>query len=83
MVLEGFKRFTSKKGVPYCLLYVSDDFTAQEREYSTAVAGKTVDQVFVEADVASKLTEKDIGKNIRINYAVRGGRASVSDVVMA
>lgn len=82
MVLKGFKKFKSKKGDSFCVLYVEDDFSPNDKLNSDEVAGLATESMFVDASVASKITAKDIGKKILPQITLSGGKAYVVDVTV-
>lgn len=78
MKLVGFKRFVSKKdGTEYCVANVVSEYSP--RENLNGCYGSKVEEVFLPAEKASVLKPSDIGKDIRMEYEVSGGRAYLID----
>lgn len=76
--LVGYKRFTSKKGIPLCVAIVSTPFT--ERDNERGSFGCDSESVFLPTELYDYLTPKDIGKPITLSYNIVGGRAFLTDV---
>ena len=73
--LIGYRKFTSKKNVEYCVASV--EMACSQRDVANGYVGSKVDEVFLpEVDL---LTPNDIGKEVEIVYSISGGRAYVDD----
>ncbi|MBQ2744851.1 MAG: hypothetical protein IJF37_04460 [Lachnospiraceae bacterium] len=64
--LVGFKRFTSKKGNELCIATVLRDATTREKEYGCV--GQVAEDIFVPTGQIDYLTEKMIGKEIKLYW---------------
>ena len=78
--LVGFKRFKSKKGNECCVANVVTSFTPAEN--SRGSYGSDVQSVFLPEDQVDMLTEKDIGKDVELNYNIVAGRAYLGSLVV-
>lgn len=77
--LVGFKKFTGKKdGTPYCVLQVLSDFS--ERDKNNGCCGQKVEEVFAPADKVESINQSLIGKTVKLEYELSGGRAYLVDV---
>lgn len=76
--LVGYKRFQGKKnGQPYCVAEVVSDFTARELENGSV--GSKAEEIFLPADKVDYLNPSHIGKEIKFDYELSGGRAYLVD----
>lgn len=71
--LVGFKHFTSKKGANFCVANVVTEYSA--REITIDCVGSKVEEIFLPADQLTYLIPSDIGKEVRLEYEISGGRA--------
>lgn len=79
-VLVGYKKFMSKKGKEYCVAEVVTDAT--ERERQSGLVGQKVEEVFLPEDKIDFLQPSHIGKKIKFDYELSGGRAYLVDVLV-
>lgn len=76
--LVGFKRFKGKKdGREYCVAEVVSDFSARELE--NGCAGCKAEEIFLPAEKVDYLNQSHIGKEIKFDYELSGGRAYLVD----
>lgn len=71
--LVGFKHFTSKKGVSYCVANVVSSYN--DREIQNDCVGSKVEEVFLPEEQKDYLKPSDIGKKVNLDYEISGGRA--------
>lgn len=77
-VLVGFKRFSGKKdGRRYCVAEVVSDYSAREKE--NGCCGQKVEEIFLPAEKVDFLNESHLGKEIKFDYELSGGRAYLVD----
>ena len=76
--LVGFKRFASKKdGRRFCVAQVLSDFNA--REQANGCVGQKAEEVFLPEEKVDFLNQSHIGKEIKFDYELSGGRAYLVD----
>lgn len=79
--LVGYRRFTSKKnGKDYCVAEVETPFST--RETSSGAVGCKTEQIFIPEDQYDLLKPADIGKEIKLDYELSGGRAYLVNVTV-
>ena len=79
--LVGYRRFTSKKnGKDYCAAEVETPFST--RETSAGAVGCKTEQIFMPEDQYDLLKPADIGKEIKLDYELSGGRAYLVNVTV-
>ncbi len=79
--LVGYRRFTSKKnGKDYCVAEVETPFST--RETSAGAVGCKTEQIFMPEDQYDLLKPADIGKEIKLDYELSGGRAYLVNVTV-
>ncbi len=76
--LKGYINGKSKKGTDYTMIYVEKDFSSVEK--ANGAVGTKVSTEFMPASQVGKLTQKDIGKELSLEYDVNGGRAYLISV---
>lgn len=75
----GYKQFKSKKGTDCNVLILTTDFTPAENARGSY--GKGVQEVFLNDDIAAKITPESIGKQVKLEYTFgAGGRPYLEDV---
>lgn len=83
MVLKGIRKWTSKNGVKCCVIHVEDEFSTMDKANSDECSGVSVEQMWIDDSIASKLSGKDIGKKVVPQCSIRGGRAYVTDIIVS
>ena len=79
--LVGFRRFTSKKnGKDYCVAEVETPFNA--RETANGAVGCKTEQIFMPEDQYDFLKPEHIGKELKLDYELSGGRAYLVNVTV-
>lgn len=77
--LVGFKRFNSKDGKKrYCVAEVVSEFS--QRENSNGSVGSKAEEIFLPEEKVDYLNASHIGKEIKFEYELSGGRAYIVDV---
>lgn len=77
--LVGYKRFNSKDGKKrYCVAEIVSEFS--QREASNGSVGSKAEEVFLPEDKVDYLNPSHIGKEIKFDYELTGGRAYIVDV---
>ena len=76
--LVGYKNFTSKKGKDYCVAEVVSEAT--ERDKLNGLVGCKVEEVFLPEDKLNFFNPSHIGKEVKFDYELSGGRAYLVDV---
>ena len=76
--LVGYKNFTSKKGVDYCVAEVVSEAT--ERDKQNGLVGCKVEEIFLPEDKINFFNPSHIGKEVKFDYELSGGRAYLVDV---
>lgn len=77
-VIVGYRKFKSKKGTPCCLITIMSMCTDRDIRYGAN--GYKVQDEFV-PDAQHDIINSDvIGKNVRINYEINGGKAYVKSI---
>ncbi|MCD8096608.1 MAG: hypothetical protein LUE31_00905 [Lachnospiraceae bacterium] len=71
--LVGYARFTSKKGDDYCVARVVKDFN--KRALESGAVGQDVESIFMPREQYNLLKPADIGKELKFEYELSGGRA--------
>ena len=77
-VLVGMKSGTSKKGSPYTMIHIVQDYSDVEK--ANGACGSCVETVFLPDVLAKQISAKDVGKKVNIGYSVFAGRASVASI---
>ena len=77
-VLVGIKSGTSKKGNPYTMIHIVQDYS--EVDKANGAYGSCVESVFLPDVLAKQVSPSDIGKKINIGYSVFAGRANVASI---
>lgn len=72
-VLLGVKKFTAKSNKAYEVMILVSD--VDERSAQGGSFGKLVEEIFVPENMLGRLKPADIGKEIALDYDVKGGRA--------
>lgn len=79
--IVGYKKFTSKKGTDCNVLILLTDFSPAENARGNY--GKAATEVFLNDDIAEKITPEHIGKQCELTYSIgSGGRAYLEDVTI-
>ena len=79
--LVGFRRFTSKKnGKDYCVAEVVTPFN--QREQAAGAVGEKTEQIFMPEDQYNLLKPEYIGKELKLDYELSGGRAYLVNVTI-
>lgn len=76
--LVGYKRFTSKKGVNYCVANVVSEYNDRDKENNCF--GSKVEEIFLPDSAYDLLTPKDIGHELSLQYDIVGNRAYIAGV---
>lgn len=76
--LVGFKRFKSKKGNDLCLANIETPFAPSD--IARGCVGNDVQGVFLPDNQYDMLTEKDIGKTVKLIYSINCGRAYLEEL---
>lgn len=71
--LIGYRRFSSKKGQPFCVALIQEE--CSQRENERGVFGSRVDEVFLPEDMVDFLEPKHIGHDVKLGYTISNGRA--------
>lgn len=75
--LIGFKRFTSKKGNPTCIVVVATPF--DERQNEKGSYGCDVETMFLPKELFDYLTPEDLGKEVTMSYDIVNRQAFLRD----
>ena len=79
--LLGYRRFTSKKnGKDYCVAEIETPFST--RETAAGAVGSKTEQVFMPEDQYDFLKPDHVGKEIKLDYELSGGRAYLVNVTI-
>lgn len=62
----GYKKFSSKSGVNYCILNVQKDWSKSEQK--RGAVGQTFDEIWVQDEQTKLISENSIGKEIKTLY---------------
>lgn len=77
-IVIGYRKFTSKKGLPCCMISVMSVYS--DRDVSYGAQGYKVTDEFVPSAQHELVTPDVIGKAIKIDYEINGGRAYVRSI---
>ena len=80
MKLVGYRKGTSKKGIPYCMMNILTD--AAEIDRSNGQIGQKTEEIFLPSDLVDLLKPSDIGHEVICDYSVSGGRAFLDNVTI-
>ena len=80
MKLVGYRKGTSKKGTPYCMMNILTD--AAEIDRSNGQIGQKTEEIFLPSDLVDLLKPSDIGHEVICDYSVSGGRAFLDNVTI-
>lgn len=72
-VLLGVKKFAAKSGKHYEVMVLASD--VDERDASSGSFGKLVEEIFVPEQMMGVLQPENVGKEVVLDYEVKGGRA--------
>lgn len=76
--LVGYKRFVSKKnGKEFCVANVVSEYGARDK--SNGCIGEKVEEIFLPEEKVIFLQPSHIGKEIKLEYELSGGRAYIVD----
>ena len=76
--LVGYKRFVSKKnGKEFCVANVVGEYGAREK--ANGCVGEKIEEIFLPEEKVSFLQPSHIGKEIKLEYELSGGRAYIVD----
>ena len=75
--IVGYRKFTSKKGLPTCAVYLQEEFSNTEIENSTAHKGIKADTVMLFGDDANIINDVAIGKELVGYFGYYKGSLSV------
>lgn len=78
--IAGYKEFTSKKGHECRLLTLMTPYSDREKE--RGAVGNRMEEIYLPDGCNLRITEDSIGQKVSVEYSVRGGRASVENVVL-
>lgn len=78
--VAGYREFESKKGNRCRLLTLMTPYSDREKE--NGAVGNRMEEIFLPEGCNLKITESSIGQSVAVDYSVRGGRASVENVVL-
>ena len=77
--IVGYKSFKSKKGTNCNVLILLTDFSPAENARGSY--GKAAQEIFMNDNIAKKITPEHIGKQCELVYSIgAGGRAYLEDV---
>lgn len=74
----GFRKFTSKGGNECRMLTVMEPYTDHAKQ--AGAVGNRVEDLFIPRECNFVVTEKDVGREVIVDYDVVGNRAYVSSV---
>ncbi|MCH5272734.1 MAG: hypothetical protein J1E35_03580 [Lachnospiraceae bacterium] len=77
----GYSEFNSKSGGLCRVVTVSEPYN--ERQKQKGAVGLKCEDIFLPSDCTLKVTEKDIGREVNIDYEISSGRAYVIGVAYA
>lgn len=77
-LLVGFRKFTSKNGVRYCVVDVLSDY--REHELKNGCFGQRASELFLPEHCTDVISSSDIGKSLQVDYDVVGNKAYISNV---
>lgn len=79
--LVGYRRFTSKKnGKDYCVAEIETPFSS--RETASGAVGCKTEQIFMPEEQYDFLKPDHIGKEVKLDYELSGGRAYLVNVTV-
>lgn len=78
--LVGIKNFTSKNGKECTILNIESPFTPAEQ--GRGCTGLNVQSVFAPNHLVGTFTDKELNKNLELNYIIEGGRAYLNDITV-
>lgn len=77
----GYNEFNSKSGGTCRVVTVSEPYSA--RMIAKGAIGSKCEEIFLPDDCTLIITEKDIGRELNIDYEINSGRAYVVGVAYA
>ena len=75
--IVGFRKFTSKKGLPTCAVYLQEDFSNSEVESAIALKGQKAESVMLFGDDGNIINDSVIGKELVGYFGYYKGSLSV------
>ena len=79
--LVGYRRFTSKKnGKDYCVAEIETPFSS--RDTASGAVGCRTEQVFMPENQYDMLKPEHIGRELKLDYELSGGKAYVVNVTL-
>lgn len=76
--LIGISNFTSKAGKSCHVVTVLEECTARDNDRGSY--GQKVESIWLDDLLSSKVSAKDIGREIKFDYSISGGRAYAVDL---
>ena len=81
MLVLGFCKLTSKKGLPMAKVQCVRDYTSEEVARLDGVGGSCVDDIWIYNPLLDKVTPACISKEMLITAAWQNGRMSITDII--
>ncbi len=75
--IVGYRKFTSKKGLSTCTVYLQEEFSNSKAENSIALKGIKAESVMLFGDEANIITDAAIGKELVGYFGYYKGSLSV------
>lgn len=76
--LVGYRNIKTKKGEEFTLASIVQDLS--DREKANGAVGQKVDDVWLPKEQYNTLKPEDIGKELKLDYELSGGRAYLVNV---
>lgn len=76
--LVGYRNIKTKKGEEFTLAGIVQDLS--DREKANGAVGQKVDDIWLPKDQYNMLKPEDIGKELKLDYELSGGRAYLVNV---
>ena len=73
----GYKKFTSKAGVKYCVLNVLQEFSNYEIKYGAI--GQKVEEIWLQDELVNTINENCIGKQCKTTFEKIGNKFQLSE----
>ena len=80
MLVLGYCKMTSKKGLPMTKVQCVRDYTPEEVARLDGVGGSCVEDVWIYQPLLDKLTSACISKEMLISAAWQNGRMAITDI---
>ena len=75
--IVGFRKFTSKKGLASCVVYLQSDFSASEIDAANSYKGIKCESVMLFGDDSNIITDAVLGKELVGYYGYYKGSLSI------